>query len=73
LHELEENKCGIIVNVNDSSNLFLQYLDKLGIKIGTKVKIVEKVPFDGSIHLLLDGKTKISVSREVSENLLVTS
>ena len=60
------------MNVNDSSNIFLQYLDKLGIKIGTKIKIIEKIPFDGSIHILLNERKNISISKEVSENLMVT-
>lgn len=72
LCKLEPNESGIVVNVNDSSNLFLQYLDKLGINIGTKIKIVEKVPYDGSIHVVLDGRKNVNISREVSENLMVT-
>ncbi len=73
LSELDCNESGIIVNVNDSSNLFLQYLDKLGIKIGTKVKIVEQIPYDGSVEIVLDGNKNVSISKEVSENLMVTS
>ncbi|MFC2124147.1 metal-dependent transcriptional regulator [Bacteroidota bacterium] len=73
LCDLGTDDSGVVVNVTDSSNLFLQYLDKLGIKIGTKVKIVDKIPYDGSIHIILDGKKNVSISKEVSENLLVTS
>jgi len=73
LTKLDIENTGILVSVNDTSDLFLQYLDKLGISIGSRIKILDIHPYDGSREILLNGKNKLSVSKEVSDNLLVTS
>jgi DtxR family transcriptional regulator, Mn-dependent transcriptional regulator len=49
-----------VVAVKDDSAEFLNYLQKLGIGIGTKLKVIEKIPFDGSL-----------VVNKFAENVLV--
>jgi DtxR family transcriptional regulator, Mn-dependent transcriptional regulator len=66
------NQTGIIVAVKDTSSLFLQYIDKIGAYLGAKVKVLDRVEFDGSMELLIDGKKNIFISREVAENILIT-
>lgn len=63
---------GIMVSVKDSSSPFLQYLDKIGAYIGAKIKVIDKVDFDGSNEILLDNKRTIFVSKEVSANILIS-
>jgi len=63
---------GIIMSVKDSSTPFLQYLDKIGAYIGAKVKIMDRVVFDGSHEILLDNKRTLFVSKEVAENILIS-
>jgi DtxR family transcriptional regulator, Mn-dependent transcriptional regulator len=72
LSELSEYGSGIVVAVKDSTPVFLQYLDKLGTYIGAKVKIVERIPFDGSLQLLVDNQKTIFISKEAAQNILVT-
>jgi DtxR family Mn-dependent transcriptional regulator len=72
LSKLDAGSIGILVSVKDTSDLFLQYLDKVGISIGSRIKVVDIYPFDGSREILINDKHKLSISREVSENLLVT-
>lgn len=72
LSEVELNKSGIIVAVKDSSALFLQYLDKIGAYLGAKIKVIDKVEFDGSVEIVIDGKKTIFISREAAQNLLIT-
>ena len=72
LAELEVASSGIIVAVKDSSPLFLQYLDKVGAYLGAKIKVLDKIAFDNSLEILIDGKRTIFVSRDVSENILIT-
>ena len=72
LSELPEGILAAIVTVNDSSPAFLQYLDKLGVKIQMKIKVIEKIEFDGSMQIELDDSKKVYISKEVSNNLLVT-
>lgn len=52
--------------------MFLQHLDRIGIYLGAKTKVTEKVEFDGSMEILVDGKNKLFISKEVAENVLVT-
>ncbi len=71
LAEIEEGKTCRVVAVKDTSPSFLQYLKKLEIGIGTKLTLMEKIPFDNSIVILTGDKTKTTVSRIFAENLLV--
>lgn len=72
LNLLDIDTTGIIVAVNDSSTTFLQYLDKIGIYLGAKLKILDKVSFDGSLEVLIDNKRTLFISKEVSENIWLT-
>lgn len=72
LNNLPVNRTGIIVAVNDTSPVFLQYMDKIGANLGAKVEILERVAFDGSLELLIDNRKKVFVSKEVGKNILVT-
>lgn len=71
LNELELYDAGQIVAVRDSSAAFLRYLDKVGAYIGARIKVVDKVEFDGSVEILVDNKKNLFMSREVAENILV--
>jgi len=71
LSELKIGKPGKLTSVNDSSDLFLQYLDKLNISIGCQIEIIDRHEFDGSLEILIDNKNKTFVSNAVAENLLV--
>jgi DtxR family Mn-dependent transcriptional regulator len=50
---------------------FLQYLDKQQIKIGTKLTVVDILPYDKSITLVA-GKRQLTLSALVCEQLLMT-
>ena len=58
--------------VDDSNSLFLQYLNKIGAYLGAKVKVLDKIEFDNSLEILIDNKRTVFVSKEVSENILIT-
>lgn len=71
LNELELHSAGQIVAVKDSSAAFLRYLDKVGAYIGARIKVTDKVEFDGSIEILVDNKKSIFMSKDVAGNILV--
>jgi DtxR family transcriptional regulator, Mn-dependent transcriptional regulator len=58
--------------VKNGSPSFLQYLSKIGVYIGATISIIEKIEFDGSLEVLIDGKKKGFISRNAAENLMVT-
>ena len=62
---------GVVVAVQDSGTAFLKYLDKVGISIGSKIKVEDVVEFDGSMDITIDQKKSITVSKTVAENIWV--
>lgn len=64
------DEMGICVGVKESSADFLQYLDRLNITIGTRIKVVTKECFDASVIIEIDAKT-LSLSGKVAENLFI--
>ncbi len=70
LSSLSKGATGIIVGVNDGSSVFLRYLDKEGLTLGTEILIDEIFDFDLSYKLLIDQKF-LTVSERVSKNLLI--
>jgi DtxR family Mn-dependent transcriptional regulator len=72
LNHVKADTTGIIVSVKDTSNAFLKYLDKIGIYLGAKIKILEKVEFDGSLEIQIDSKKTVFISKEVSENIWIS-
>lgn len=72
LDKMEIGMKGKVVAVNDGDASFLQYLDKIGIYLGAKLEVVDKITFDGSLEISVDGDRKVFISREVSQNILIT-
>ena len=70
LNEMEIDQSGQIVAVKDSSAAFLKYLDKVGAYIGARIKILDKVEFDGSMEILVDQKKTLFMSKDVAANIL---
>jgi DtxR family Mn-dependent transcriptional regulator len=72
LSELQLRKKSSVRSVRNGTPSFLQYLSKIGIYIGASIMILEKVDFDGSLEVMIDGKKKAFISRDASANLQVT-
>ena len=60
----------IVVGVHDSSSEFLKFLDKFSIKLGSKIKVIQKEDFDDSMLIEVD-KSQFSISHQVTKNLLI--
>jgi DtxR family Mn-dependent transcriptional regulator len=67
---LTVNESGIISGVRDHSSAFLQYLERMQLTIGKKIKVTEINDYDHSVILQVENK-KIHISREVANNLLI--
>src|SRR5690554_6439343 len=70
LSEIENNQQGVCVGVKETSSEFLQYLDKKKISIGTKITVLGKEFFDGSMVILV-GNDQFFISKKIAENLFV--
>jgi len=62
---------GNIVAVKDSDSNLLKYLNKLGATPGQKIALIGKEEYDESLEILVDNK-KLTISKSVAENILVT-
>lgn len=60
----------IICGVADTSSLFLQYLDKQGLILGTEIIITDKIDFDKSIQIKF-AKKEINLSSKAVNNIMV--
>ena len=72
LIELEPGSIATVAGVKDSEPLFLKYLDRLGVVIGSKIQIVEKIEFDGSVEIIIENADPVFISKEVATNLLMS-
>ncbi len=72
LESIEPGASVYVMAVNDSDPDLLKYLDKVGIYLGAKIKVLERVAFDDSIEVLVDQQKKIFLSKKVSENIQVS-
>ncbi len=60
-----------VISVDDDNVDFLNYLEKLSINIGTKIKIHEKNAFDDSMIIQIETNAPIFVSRKFTDSLYV--
>ena len=72
LTNVETGQICKVIAVNDSSSSFLKYLDKVGISIGSSLKVVDRMEFDGSLDITINQQKSITVSQIVAQNILVT-
>jgi len=70
LSELKKKQKGVCVGVKESGSDFLQYLDKRNITIGTKINVLGKEFFDGSMIIQV-GRDQFFISKKIAENLYV--
>ncbi len=70
LSELDKNQRGICVGVKESSSEFLQYLDKRKIGIGSKIKVLGKEFFDGSMMIQV-GRNQLFISKVIADNIFL--
>ena len=73
LAEMAVDEAGVVVGVNDSQPLFLQYLDKMGIALGTRIKVLDHFAYDNSMEISLEDERQLLVSSEVSRNIFISA
>lgn len=71
LSEVEKGKNLIIMGVSEDSAPFLQHLDRLGLKLGLKIQVIEVSEFDKSLEIEIEDGLPIRISAEVSKNIQV--
>ena len=72
LDKIAEGSSVIISGIKDSNPYLIQYIQKKGITIGSKVGVLEIMRFDDSIEVIIDDKIKTNVSSKVASNIMVS-
>lgn len=63
---------GIVMGVEDGASDFLQYLNKIELKLGAEIQVVDKLNFDGSMVIAL-GQRTIQFSNLVASKIFIQS
>ena len=72
LSQLDKDNKGIVVGVDDRSSSFLNYLDKIGIQLGTEIEIIERYEFDHSVDIQINGLNIVHLSQQAEKNILMS-
>lgn len=70
LSDLEPGTEGIVSRVSDEHPEVLQYMSKLGIVLGTVVRIKERIEFDGSLRAEIGSREQF-ISAKLGQNVFV--
>lgn len=65
------NKPALVSGIASQTNDMLELLQHKNIRIGTKIEIKRKFPFDNSIELKIPNKPVITISEQVAKNIMV--
>ena len=72
LSEIKEGEICYVTAVKDTSTLFLQYLEKLNITIGSTLSVTEVIDFDGSMNISIGDAPARNVSMKFADSLFVS-
>jgi len=72
LSTLSVGSKGIVVAVNNDDSNLLQHLDAIGIQLGSKVTVLERIAFDGSVSISVDELREQFISQLIADNLMIT-
>ncbi len=68
---LQPGEKGILTGVDDHATPFLQYLDQIGVALGIEIQLLDRTEYDQSVQVRISGKTEVTLSEKVAQNLLV--
>lgn len=71
LHALQPGDAGIVIGVKEHDTSFLQHLNSLGIKLGTKLTVRNYVAYDGTMEIFINEEIPVTISRITSNGILV--
>ncbi|PDH43784.1 MAG: iron-dependent repressor [Rhodothermaeota bacterium MED-G18] len=71
ISDLKINEKGIVSRIINEDEEFFILLNKLNIEIGTEVKILDKIDYDGSLDVSINNKS-IIISKVIAENIKIT-
>lgn len=71
LTDLQPGSLAIVSRVSDRNPDLLRYLDKLGIRLSTRLEVTDREPFDGPLHIRLGGQVTQALGQNVTDQVFV--
>lgn len=71
LAEFEIDDVGIVVKVPDSDPSLLRHLNRIKMKLGSRIKLKDRVEFDNSVLIEIDDQNQMYISGEISKNIML--
>lgn len=69
--DMDEGEEGLLVGIEDLSKSFFEFINKLGLKLGSRIKVTERFDFDESLKIEIEGKNEHIISAKVAGSLLM--
>ncbi|MFT4094986.1 MAG: metal-dependent transcriptional regulator [Niabella sp.] len=71
LASLPEKKTATVTQIGNQSTQVLEMLGTKNIKIGTRIQVLKKYPFDESMEIRTDNKYQSHLTKELSQNIFI--
>ncbi|NQZ77742.1 MAG: metal-dependent transcriptional regulator [Ekhidna sp.] len=72
ISKIDVGSKGIVVAVENDDSLLLQHLNSVGIKIGSKIHIISRTDYDGSLSVSVDSGVPQFISQTVADNIMIS-
>jgi len=72
ISDVEIGTFGIVVSVNNDDSALLKHLDQIGVQLGSKIKVTDRMEFDGSTAISINEGASQFISKPISDNLMIT-
>lgn len=72
LDEAQIGEKGVVASVQDTSPVFLKYLDKIGVGLNCHIELLDRVEYDGSVEIMVNKAHKFIISQQVAKNIYIT-
>lgn len=71
LSQLNKKEKAIVVGVKEHSKKYLNYLDQLGLGLGSEIYVEDKNDFDALMNIRINNNQSVTVSNQTSKNLYI--
>jgi DtxR family Mn-dependent transcriptional regulator len=72
LSEVAVGRTASISRVSDRDPALLQYLDRLGLRPARRLRVTDRSPFDGPLHVQAEGSDEVhALSRRITDDVFV--
>jgi DtxR family Mn-dependent transcriptional regulator len=72
LSQLQAGQVAIVQEVSDQNPELLRYVEDLGLKLGTRMEVRDRAPFNGPLLLTINADKQYSMGLEVASQIFVT-